>query len=138
MRKVLLIAAVAALAITGIIATAASGQVVSKFRVVAVARHEHVVGNTDVIGGVLQPVGEENVIGRFKIKETPISGDREREPANTCFRGDGLIKIKGVEGAGDNRLQIIGGTGVWNGASGKVLTQGLSGHRELLTYTVVQ
>jgi hypothetical protein len=138
MRKVLLIAAVAALAIAGIAATAASGQVVSKFSVVAVARHEHVVGNTDVIGGVLKPVGGGGVIGRFKIKETPLSGGREREHAITFFRGEGLIKFKGVEGAGDNRLQIIGGTGVWNGASGKVLTRGLSETRELLTYTVVQ
>ena len=137
MRKVL-IGAVAALAVTGIAATAASGRVVSKFSVVAVARHERVVGKTDVIGGVLKPVGDDQVIGRFKIKETPISGGRERERANTFFRGEGLIKVRGVEGAGDNRLQIVGGTGAWNGASGKVLTRGLSEKRELLTYTVVQ
>jgi hypothetical protein len=86
----------------------------------------------------LKPVGGGNVIGRFKIKETPISGGREREHGITFFRGEGLIKFKGVEGAGDNRLQIVGGTGVWNGASGKVLTRGLSERRELLKYTVVQ
>jgi hypothetical protein len=145
MRKVLVIAAVAAMAVAAVAATAASGQVASKFSVIAVTRHAH--GN--IIGGQLFSVGEgrgddSHSVGSFKAKITPKPGGKVRVRANTFFRGEGggddggLIKFLGNIGRGDNRVNIIGGTGAFNGVGGKVKLHALSRTRELLRYTIVQ
>jgi hypothetical protein len=137
MRKVFVIAALTAIAVAGTVATA-NAQRVTKFSVVAVGRHAHRIDHSFVVGGVLKEVGESQIVGRYKAKFTPRSGHRVRIRANAFFRNEGLIKVKGIEGPGDNRLNVIGGTGAFNGASGKLITHGLSRNRTLLTFTIVQ
>jgi hypothetical protein len=54
------------------------------------------------------------------------------------YFADGSLKVKGVFGPTDHQLNIVGGTGRWNGAGGKVKLHNAGHGAERYTFTVVQ
>ena len=54
------------------------------------------------------------------------------------FRGQGSLKVQGGAGPGDNRVPIVGGTGAFNGAGGKLETHNLGHKMTRLTFIFVQ
>jgi hypothetical protein len=130
MRK-LIAAAVAVLALAAVTGTTAGAQTVSKFSVQTVNTHP-LHGSGPIQVGRLSEVGEpRETVGRFKARFT-----RSHVKAIASFNGRGRIKFAG--NLRNNRLQILGGSGVWNGASGKVKVHNLPGPEVVLTFTVVQ
>jgi hypothetical protein len=130
MRK-LFAATVAALALAAVTGTTAGAQTVSKFSVQTVNTHP-LHGSGPVQVGRLAEVGEpREFVGRFAARFT-----QNHVKAVASFNGRGRIKFAG--NLSNNRLQILGGSGVWNGASGKVKVHNLPGPEVVLTFTVVQ
>ena len=131
MRK--LIAAVAAtVALAAVTGTTAGAQTVSKFSVQTVNSHPLHGARTNIIVGRLAEPGEAEFVGRFAAK----FGRRQHVKAIASFNGRGTIKFAG--NLRNNRLQILGGSGVWNGASGKVKVHNIAHGEVILTFTVVQ
>jgi len=138
MRKVLLLAGLTVMAVAAIAATA-SAQRVTKLRVVTYREHAHRVGNAFVVHGLLKDAANRsNRVGRFEAKFTRRSHHRTGIRAVATFGRTGSLKVKGVQGPGDNRTPIIGGTGAFNGAAGKLTTRNLRGNHTLLTFLFVQ
>jgi hypothetical protein len=131
-RKILLIGAIAtALAATGLVGTAGA-QTASRFTVLAIdqSRHHQRSGALVIRGRLAVPGDRDDTIGHFKAKFT-LAHHKLRVRAVFYF-ANGKIKAKGTL-SHNNRVQIIGGTRAWNGASGKILT-----HGSRLLFVVVQ
>jgi hypothetical protein len=138
MRRVLVLAALAAFAIAAI-AAPASAQRVTKIRVVAIQKSIHRVGRTvRARGKLVKPHHRHHRVGRYHARFRPRGRHRVSIRAVAIFRGEGSLKIKGTEGRHDNRLVVIGGTGEFNGAAGKLKTRDLRGNKTLLTFLFVQ
>lgn len=136
MRK-LIPAAIAALALASVTATTAGAQTVTKFSVVTLTKSSHPSGNSIIVRHAVVEPGERNeVLGRDVAKFTP-RGQRVRARI-VFFFADGSLKVKGVFGPGDNKLAIIGGSGRWNGASGKARLRSAGAGAERYSFTVVQ
>src|SRR6266516_6772532 len=119
MRRVFLLVSLAAVAIAAI-AASASAQTATKFSVVAVNKSSQRSGHSIIVRQrLLQPGNLSNQVGHATVKITPRHR-RVRIRGVGVFRGEGSLKVRGTEGPGDNRLPIIGGTGEFNGAAGKL------------------
>jgi opacity protein-like surface antigen len=132
MRKLIAVA-VAALALAAVTATTAGAQTVSKFSVQTASSHSTHHGSRLV--GRLTEVGETSqseTVGFYKADFT----SRTRVRVVAVFP-DGKIKFKG-EFRNNNRLQIVGGTRRWDGASGKVKLHNAGGGEVVFAFTVVQ
>src|SRR5256885_10891492 len=107
MRRVLLLAALAVLAVVAMGATA-SARSETNFSVVALNGHGHRVGsNSFLVHGRLAQVGDtDDLVGRYAAKFTRLGNHRQRIRAVARFSGEGTIKAKGVGGRG-NRIPII-------------------------------
>jgi hypothetical protein len=51
---------------------------------------------------------------------------------------NGRLKGNGVIGGPDHKLPIIGGSGAFNGAAGKVVVHDLKSRNSLLSFDIVQ
>jgi len=138
-RKGLLLAGLTLLALSAI-ATTASAQRVTKLRVITYQQHGHRVGgNSFLVRGLLKDAtNRSNRVGRFEAKFTQRRHHRVAVRAVAVFGRAGSLKVKGIQGPGDNRLPIIGGAGAFNGAAGKLTTRDLRGNHTLLTFLFVQ
>jgi hypothetical protein len=131
MRRFAALLALVALA-AGVLAATAGARVESRFSVIAHATHRARVGNHQLEKGrLLVPGDRDDIVGHYLAKFSR----RGRIHAVAIFP-DGKIKIQGNTNA--NRIPIIGGSGRWNGAAGKLKTRGLSRRDTLLTFIVVQ
>lgn len=147
MRKVFLVVSLVAVA-TAAIAATASARTETRFSVVHVDTSGHPSGHNTLIqrGRLLLPTTH-RVVGHDVIKLT-LHPRRHTARIRIVarFRGQGSLKAKGIVGANKNpsRIPIIGGTGAFNGAAGKLKAHGLSRHRgggiktTLLTFIFVQ
>jgi len=136
MRKSFVAAALAALVI-GVLAAPAGAQTVSKFSVITLTKSSHPSGGSIIVRSRLVEPGERNeVLGHGLAKFTP-RGQRVRARIIFYF-ADGSLKAKGVFGPGDNKLAVVGGSGRWNGASGKVKLSNAGHGAERYSFTVVQ
>jgi hypothetical protein len=137
MRRFFLAVALAAIAVAAMAATA-SAQRVTTIRVVATQTSQHRSGDNQIARGRLAIPGDlSDVVGHYQAKFTQLHR-AFRIRAVATFRGQGTLKVKGTETRGDNRILVIGGTGHFNGAAGKLKTRSLSKRNTLLTFTFVQ
>jgi hypothetical protein len=125
-----MLGALAALAVVAVAATA-SAQTASKFSVIAIKTSAHRAGPSHFVvhGRLVQPGDRDHVLGTFKYRVS-----RHFRVHAVAFFPDGKIRVQGK----GNRLPIVGGTGRWNGAAGKLLVRTLGNRASLLTFTVVQ
>jgi len=143
MRKLFLLASVAAVAIAAVaIVSSASARTETRFSVIDVKTHARQVSRTTVIqrGRLVNPADQDQVVGHDVVKIAFHPKSRTaRIRAIAFFRGQGSLKVKGTFGGGrNNRIPIIGGRGAFNGAAGKLKTHTLSKRKTLLTFIFVQ
>jgi hypothetical protein len=131
MRRVITLAVIAALAFAALAATAAA-RTESRFSLVEIAKSGHRSGNHIVLRGVLVARGDrDDVVGHDHVR---IS---RRGNIHALFHfPDGALKAQGNADA--HRIIIVGGSGRWNGAAGKIKFRPLSGRRTLLHFAIVQ
>jgi hypothetical protein len=133
-----LLVALAAVAVVAIAATA-SAQRVTKIRVVSIQTSAHRSGHSFVANGRLVTPGDRSDrVGRYTGKFTPRGHHATRIRAVGTFFGEGTLKVKGVQGRGNNRILVIGGTGAFNGAAGKLKIHSLAHGNARLTFLFVQ
>jgi hypothetical protein len=135
MRRFLWIGALVAV-LGALFATSAGARTETRFSVIAHQTSGHRAGNQFVIHGrLLQPGDRDDVVGRFRAKFSR----RGRVHAVAVFP-DGKLKAQGNTRGNRNgrRIPIVGGSGRWNGAAGKLKTHNLGHHETLLTFIVVQ
>jgi len=138
MRRIFLAVALAAIAVAAMAATA-SAQRVTTIRVVAVQTSQHRSGHSFIAKGRLAEPGHlSDVVGRYQAKFTPRGHRGVRIRGVASFFGQGTLKVKGVQRPRDNRILVIGGTGHFNGAAGKLKTRNLSKRNTRLTFVFVQ
>jgi hypothetical protein len=136
MRRVLLLAGVTALAVAAM-AASASAQRTTTLSVIAVQKSQHRVSHTRFISkGAL--VRSNRVVGHYRARFTFRRHSRNTHINAVAKFRRGSLKVNGTQGPGDNRVPIIGGTGRFNGAAGKLKTHNLGHNQTLLTFVFVQ
>src|SRR5437764_8724279 len=131
MRRVITLVVIAALAFAALAATAAA-RTESRFNLVEIVKSAHRSGNTVVTHGKLVVPGDrDDVVGVDRVKFS-----RTGNIHAVAHFPDGSIKAQGNADA--NRIIIVGGSGRWNGAAGKIKFHSLSHRRTLLHFAVVQ
>ena len=132
MRRFLVLGALVAL-VAGVVAASAGARTESRFSVVAKSTHANrLSGHRFLVRGqLLQPGDLDDIVGHFAAK----FGRHGATHAIARFPG-GNIKVQGNRNT--NRIPIIGGSGVWNGAAGKLKTHNINKRLTLLTFVVVQ
>jgi hypothetical protein len=122
----------------------AKPRVETRFTLLEVRTSSRRVGNGFVSRGKLFVPGTDDLVGHDIVAGRPC-------PSGRCFKiralvhinGEGDLKIRGKvrRGAGsraNRRFLIIGGTGEFNGAAGKLIVSSLGGRRTLLHFDFVQ
>src|SRR5689334_2724635 len=105
-------------------ASSAAARTESKFSLVEVVKSQHRVGNRIETHGVLLFPGTSTVAGTDRVKFS------RRGNIHAVARfPDGKIKAQGNANA--NRIIVVGGSGRWNGAAGKIKFRSLSRRRTL-------
>lgn len=140
MRRALLLLSVAALVTVGLAAVAAA-RTETRFTVVSVQTSQKKVGqNTIVSRDTLWSPVTGNRVGRDVVKITFRKNRTGKLHAIGFFRGEGTLKVQGTLARGNNnsRFLVIGGTGDFNGAAGKVKVHNLSSRKSLLHFAFVQ
>jgi hypothetical protein len=131
MRRVLLVGVLAAVAVAAVAATAGA-RTESRFTLIETVKSQHRAGNHFISHGVLAEASDpDDIIGTDRVK----SNRRGNIHASAHF-GGGTLKAKGNVNA--SRILIIGGSGRWNGAAGKINFRSLSRRRTLLRFAIVQ
>lgn len=146
MRRALLTAFLLAIAIGAVAATASARSArttTTKIQVVEIQKSSRPTHHSFISRGVLvQPGDRDDVVGHDVVKFTPRKGHGHQNQLEVKgvahFRDRGSLKVQGGAGPGDNRLPIIGGSGDFNGAAGKLKTHNLGHKRTLLTFIFVQ
>ena len=91
---------------------------------------------------LVQPHNRDNRVGSDQgiCREAPHRKLRCRAVVhlNGEIGGFGDIRVRGNIGRGDNRLNVVGGTGDFNGVAGKVLLHGLSPRADKLHFDLVR
>ena len=130
MRRILLASALAVLAFAAVAATALAATT-TEFSVIAQTTSHHATPDHHFVikGRLLQPGDRDDVVGHFKAR----FGPHHHIQAVASFP-DGSIKVQGK----GNRVPIIGGSGRWNGAAGKMVVHPRPHNNALLHFTVVQ
>jgi hypothetical protein len=134
MRRVYLLGVVAALAVlaAAVFSASAGARTESRFSVVADPTHGHAHANAFHLRGRLRDPGDlDDIVGHFRA--TFKRGGHFRGIFNF---GNGKLKANGDQAR--HRVPVVGGSGVWNGAAGKLKVHNLSHNRALLTFVVVQ
>ena len=148
MRRLLLLVGLITVAIAAM-AAMASARTETRFSVVhSDSKEGHPAGhNTFIQRGRLRSPVTNRVVGHDVIKAKLLPRrNAVRIRIVSRFRGQGSLKALGVVSARHNpsRIPIIGGTGAFNGAAGKLKARGLSTFRgggvnkTLFTFIFVQ
>jgi predicted secreted protein len=123
--------AVAAVLALAVIASTAAARTESKFSLVEVQKSSRRVGNHFVNHGVLFVPGTSTVAGTDRVKFS-----RKGNVHAVARFPDGKIKAQGNVDA--SRIVVVGGSGRWNGAAGKIKIHQLSRRKTLLSFAIVQ
>jgi hypothetical protein len=131
MRRMITLVVIAALAFAALAATAAA-RTESKFSLVEIAKSAHRVGNHVVTTGLLVVPGDrDDVVGHDHVKFS-----RKGNIHAVVHFPDGALRAQGNANA--NRIIIVGGSGRWNGAAGKINFRSLTHRKTLLRFSIVQ
>ena len=131
MRRVLLIGVLAAVAMAAVVATAGA-RTESKFSLIEVQKAHHRVGNRFITHGALYTTGG-TFVGTDRVK----FARRGHGYIHAVARfGGGALRAQGHINA--SRIIIVGGSGRWNGAAGKINFRPLSRRKTLLRFAIVQ
>jgi hypothetical protein len=111
-----------------VFAIPASARIDHHFSVIAkqVASHQHgeVFAFREQLFQIDNP---DNQVGNDRVRCRQV-GDKFRCKAVVNFNGEvggfGSLRVNGNIGRGDNRLNVLGGTGDFAGVAGKVITRG--------------
>ena len=91
---------------------------------------------------LLQPHNRANRVGRLKGICREASQRAIRCHADVHLNGEiggfGDIRVRGNIGRGDNRFNVVGGTGDFNGVAGKLLLHNLSPRADRLHFDLVR
>ena len=91
---------------------------------------------------LLQPHNRANRVGRLKGICRAASQRAIRCHADVHLNGEiggfGDIRVRGNIGRGDNRFNVVGGTGDFNGVAGKMLLHNLSPRADRLHFDLVR
>ena len=91
---------------------------------------------------LLQPHNRANRVGRLKGICREASQRAIRCHADVHLNGEiggfGDIRVRGNIGRGDNRFNVVGGTGDFNGVAGKMLLHNLSPRADRLHFDLVR
>lgn len=137
MRRLISTAALSGLTV-GLVAATAAAQTATRFSVVTLTKSSHPSGHNIIVRSELvEPAERSEVIGHGLARFTPRARNRVRARIVFYF-ADGSLKVTGVFGPTDDQLTIVGGTGRWNGASGKVRLHNAGQGAERYTFTVLQ
>jgi hypothetical protein len=130
MRRVITLAVITALALAALAATAAA-RTESKFNLIETVKSGHPINNHKAFEthGVLSD--SSGVVGTDTVKFSRKGNIHAR----LHFFG-GTLKAQGNADA--NRIVIVGGSGRWNGAAGKIKFRSISHRKTLLRFDVVQ
>ncbi len=123
----LVIAVVLALAV---MAASAAARTESKFSLIEVAKSQHRAGNKFITHGNLYTTGG-SFVGTDRVKFSRKGNIHAR-----AHFGGGTLKAQGNANA--SRILIVGGSGRWNGAAGKIKFRSLSRRKTLLRFAIVQ
>src|SRR5690348_11877501 len=127
MRRVLLVGVLAAVAIAAFAATAGA-RTESKFSLIEVQKAQHRVGHKFITHGNLYTTGG-TFVGTDRVKFSPRGHGTIHARARF---GGGTLKAQGKVNA--SRILIVGGSGRWNGAAGKINFRSLSHRKTLLRF----
>ena len=137
MRKFVPAAIVAGIALA-VFAVPASARIDHHFTVIAkqVSQHQH--GDLFKFREQLFQIDNpDNQVGNDRVRCRGTSGGKFRCRATVNFNGEvggfGSLRVNGNIGPGDDRLNVLGGTGDFSGVAGKVTT-----HRNLLHFDLVR
>jgi hypothetical protein len=137
MRRLISTAALSGLTV-GLVAATAAAQTATSFSVVTLTKSSHPSGHNIIVRSELvEPAERSEVIGHGLARFTPRARNRVRARIVFYF-ADGSLTVTGVFGPTDDQLTIVGGTGRWNGASGKVRLHNAGQGAERYTFTVLQ
>ena len=142
MRKLILTGAIATLGV-GLLATSASASFDHHFSVIAKQVSGHQVGQHAFVfkDKLLQPGNRSNRVGRDKGK------CREGSHKIRChvvvhlngeIGGLGDLLLAGNFGPADQRLNVVDGTGDFNGVAGKMVLHSLSRNTDRLHFDLVR
>jgi hypothetical protein len=142
MRRVLLPVSLLVVAV-GVFAAMASANpakpVTTKFSVIEIHKSSHSTRHSFINRGALVRTNDrDDVVGHDVVKFSPRTHQRFEVKGTAFFMGEGTLKVQGGATQGNNTIPIIGGTGEFNGAAGKVKTHQLSKKRTRLTFIFVQ
>jgi hypothetical protein len=131
MRRVITLVVIAVLAFAALAATAAA-RTESRFNLIETVKSGHKVNNnTFITHGVLSVPGDrDDIVGTDTVKF------RRHSIHARVHAFGGTMKAQGNFAA--NRIVIVGGSGRWNGAAGKIKFHSLSHNKTLLRFDVVQ
>ena len=91
---------------------------------------------------LLQPHNRANRVGRLKGICREASQRAIRCHADVHLNGEiggfGDLRVRGNIGRGDNRFNVVGGTGDFNGVAGKMLLHNLSPRADRLHFDLVR
>jgi hypothetical protein len=91
---------------------------------------------------LLQPHNRANRVGRLKGICRAASPRAIRCHADVHLNGEiggfGDLRVRGNIGRGDNRFNVVGGTGDFNGVAGKMLLHNLSPRADRLHFDLVR
>ena len=130
MRKLVLLISLVTVAVAAMSATAGA-RAETRISAVHIDTKGHPAGHNTLVqrGKLLLPANHRVVVGHdvIKLRLHPRRGTA-RIRIVASFRGQGSLKALGIIGRKHNpsRLPIIGGTGAFNGAAGKLKIRGLS------------
>lgn len=137
MRKFVPAVFVAALALA-VFAMPASARIDHHFSVIAKQYTQHQHGDVFTFREQLFQIDNpDNQIGNDRVRCREARGGKFRCRAVVNFNGEvggfGSLRVNGNIGPGDDRLNVLGGTGDFVGVAGKVTT-----HRNLLHFDLVR
>lgn len=130
MRRLMAFGIAAALALA-VMATTAAARTESRFSVVEVVKSQHRAGHKVVTRGNLFVPGTSTLVGTDRVKF-----NKKGNVHAVARFPDGKIKAQGNVNA--SRIIVVGGTGRWNGAAGKINFRSLSHRKTLLRFAIVQ
>ena len=128
MRKFVPAALVAALALA-VFAVPASARIDHHFSVIAHQYTQHQRGNVFSFREQLfQSDNPDNQVGNDRVRCREARDHKFRCRATINFNGEvgglGSLRVNGNLGRGDDRLNVLGGTGDFVGVAGKILAHG--------------
>lgn len=134
MRRVIIVGVITALALAAM-ATVAAARTESRFSLIETVKSSHKINNnTFITHGVLSEATDpDDVVGTDSVKFSRAGHGTIHARAHVF---GGTLKAQGNVAA--NRIIIVGGSGRWNGAAGKINFRSLNHRQTLLRFAIVQ